>query len=461
MTEQNQSKPAVNLPTRGKRLLLALRTLGLGAVLGAGGAVLILQGGAIGIFFGIPLAAGGGLGVLAGLFQLFKYLLIPRRQFTCPRCGVEGEILGEYPATTCASCGLPLIFLGTGKLLHTACKRCEAGFGVGDAEGTEVACPDCGWVHIIASGFVQEAGQRELEPNLEDFSPGGNFAGDKGILTDSLRSDQGRVLFAGQIAKLLSNRQLSLIWGELVARLRAGGQAMSLLARAAEAGELTEAPDFWEKLKNSTALTIFGWARYLELTGPRMLRPAELVVEFPLAGLLEHQHTLAKLPGFGKPWNDEVAELEMITKTFSGTRYRLADFKTLKELALTLLPSLADFGLDEEERERLETLFSVEKLKPRHRKVLAKYLGDEAVSAKYFCDLTLNGNARAGLVLLDDGRLASFDRAPATLYTPEELKAVYFTEKELFIETADGTKHQLPGGIPREHRAFLHLIDVG
>jgi len=457
VTEQTKT----NLPTRGQRLLFALRTLGLGVVLGAGGTILILQGGAIGIFFGIPLAAGGGLGIIAGLYQLFKYLLIPRRRFTCPRCGVGGEVLGEYPATTCASCGLPIIFLNADKLLHTTCKRCDASFGVGDAEETEVACPDCGWVHIIASGFVQEAGKRELEPSLEEFSPDGSFAGDKGLLTDSLRSDRGRIRFAGQIAKMLSERQLSLIWGELVARLRAGGQAMSLLARAAESGELTEAPDFWEELKSSTALTIFGWARYLELTGPRLLRPVELVVEFPLAGLLAHQHQLAKLPGFGEPWNDEVAELELITKTFSGTRYRLADFKTLKELALTLLPSLVDYGLDDEERERLETLFSVENLKASHRKVLAKYLGDEAASAKYFCDLTLNGNARAGLALLDDGGLASFDRARATFYTPAELKAVYFTEKELYIETTDGKKHQLPGGIPREHRAFLHLIDVG
>src|SRR4030042_5692933 len=89
-----------------------LRTAGLAILLAAAGLLLILQGGALGIFFGIPLAAGGLVALVIGLVALARGLFVPPRRFACPRCKTEQGALRDLPWTVCAKGGLPLVFLG-------------------------------------------------------------------------------------------------------------------------------------------------------------------------------------------------------------------------------------------------------------------------------------------------------------------------------------------------------------
>ena len=96
---------------RRERIKRNLRTAGLGLLLAAAGLILILQGGALGIFFGIPLGAGGLTALVIGLAVLLKLLLVPPRRFVCPRCKTEQGVLHDLPWSPCVECGLPLIFL--------------------------------------------------------------------------------------------------------------------------------------------------------------------------------------------------------------------------------------------------------------------------------------------------------------------------------------------------------------
>jgi DNA-directed RNA polymerase subunit RPC12/RpoP len=446
---------------RRERFRKNLRTAGLGLLLAAAGLILILQGGALGIFFGIPLGAGGLVALVIGLVSLLRLLLVPPRRFACPRCRTDQGALRDLPWVRCVECGLPLVFLGQSYLSHVRCGRCGAEFGVGARQDAPVACPDCGQLHLVTGGEAQRDGENTEALRLEDFSPDGPYSGERGELRVSLLSGNGRLLFAGRIGGMLAEKNTAVVWGELVARTRALRLAFQLLVDAAQGGVLSAAPDFWPALRNSTVNTIYAWARYLELTGPHEFRPDDVPAEFPLGELIEYQHELAALPGFGGPWDLEAAALEERTRWFGSLRLVLADFHALARLAREVDPEKEMPTLDEEERGRMVEIFSPQRLSPGRRRRMERALGEAAGGASAFCDLSYSGSARSGLVLLKNGSLAAYDRGPARFFRPEELKSLHFTERDLVIEPFEGEPLRMPTSIPRDRRSFLLLLQPG
>jgi len=444
-----------------ERIRRNLRTAGLALLLAAGGLVLILQGGALGIFFGIPLSAGGLVALVIGLVSLAKGLLVPPRRFTCPRCRTEQGVLRDLPWTLCTKCGLPLVFLGESYLSHIHCGRCGAEFGVGAKQDAPVACPDCGQLHLVTGGEIQPDGENREALKLEDFTPDGVYAGERGDLRVSLLSGRGRVFFAERIAAMLAEKSTAVVWGELVARTRALRLAFRLLAEAAESGNLESAPEFWPVMRGSTVNTVYAWARYLELTGPHEFRPDDVPVEFPLGEIIECQHDLTRRPGFGVKWDLEAAALEEKPRWFGAPRLVLSDFRALARLAREVDPEKGMPSLDEEERTRLLDAFSLDKLPAGKRRRVERVLGEKAGRAAAFCDLSFNASARCGLVLLDDGGLAAYDRYTVKFYAPDGVASVHFTDRDLVVEPVEGEPFKIPAGIPRERRSFLLLIQPG
>ncbi|MCK4594286.1 zinc ribbon domain-containing protein, partial [bacterium] len=435
-----------------------LRTAGLGLLLAAAGLILVLQGGAVGIFFGIPLGAGGLIAFLIGFIGFLKDLLVPPRRFTCPRCRTEQNTLRDLPWITCIECGLPLIFLDQTYLSHIHCVRCKAEFGVGVKQDAPVACPDCGQVHLVTGGEVQRDGENREELALKDFAPGGPYSGERGELRLELLSDRGQVYFAERVSDMLAEKNTAVVWGELIARLRALRLALHMLSQAAQRGVIKTAPEYWPKLRNSIVNTVYAWARYLELTGPHEFRINDVPVEFPLGEMIEYQHELASLSGFGEPWDLEAAALEERPRWFGTVRLVLTDFQALERLARGIDPDKDMPALQHAERERLVEIFSLERLPAKRRRRVEETLGERAGEAVAFCDLTPNLSARNGLVLLEDGGLAAYNRVAVSFFSSGELKAVYFTEKDLVIEPAEGEPLRMPTNIPRDRRSFLLLI---
>ncbi len=446
----------VNL--RSERFRRNLRTAGLGLLLAAAGLILILQGGALGIFFGIPLGAGGLTAFLIGFVGLLKNLLVPPRRFACPRCRTEQNTLRDLPWMTCIECGLPLIFLDQTYLSHIHCVRCNAEFGIGVKQDAPVACPDCGQMHLVTGGEVQRDGENREELALKDFAPGGPYSGERGKLRLELLSDHGHVLFAERITDMLTEKNTAVVWGELVVRLRAICLALRMLSQAAQKGVIDAAPAYWPILRGTIVNTVYAWARYLELTGPHEFRINDVPVEFPLGETIEYQHELASLSGFGEPWDLEAAALEERPRLFGTVRLVLSDFRTLERLARGIDPAKGMPALDDTERERLVDLFSLERLPAKRRRRVEEALGAEAGKAVAFCDLTAGASARNGLVLLENGGLAAYNRGSVSFFSSGELKAVYFTEKDLVIEPAEGEPLRMPINVPRDRRSFLLLI---
>ncbi|HUT98991.1 MAG TPA: hypothetical protein VM054_07945 [bacterium] len=443
---------------RRERLRRNLRTAGLSLLLIAAGLVLIFQGGALGIFFGIPLGAGGLVALVIGLVALIRGLLVPPRRFACPRCKTEQGALRDLPWTVCTKCGLPLVFLGESYLSLIHCGRCGAEFGVGAKQDAPVACPDCGQLHLVSGGEIQPDDEHREALRLEDFTPDGLYSGERGELRVSLLSGRGRVFFVERIAAMLAEKSTAVVWGELVARTRALCLAFSLLAEAAETGDLESAPAFWPVLRGSTVNTVYAWARYLELTGPHEFRPDDVPAEFPLGEIIECQHDLAPLPGFGDKWDLDAAALEERPRWFGGPRLVLADFRALERLAREVDPEKGMPSLDEEERKQLLDVFSLDKLPAGKRRRVEMVLGEKGGRAAAFCDLSYKANARCGLVLLDDGGLAAYDRETVKFYAPDGVASVYFTDRDLVVEPVEGEPFKIPAGIPRERRSFLLLL---
>jgi hypothetical protein len=438
-----------------------LRTTGLAILLAGAGLMLILQGGPLGIFFGIPLGAGGLVALVMGLVSLVKGLLVPPRRFACPRCKTEQGVLRDLPWTLCANCRLPLVFLGEKYLSLIHCGRCGAEFGVGAKQDAPVACPDCGQLHLVTGGDIQPDGEHREALNLEDFTPDGLYSGEKGDLRVSLLSGRGRVFFAERISEMLAEKSTAVVWGELVARTRALRLAFRLLAEAAEAGDLESAPAFWPILRGSTVNTVYAWARYLELTGPHEFHADDVPAEFPLGEIIEWQHDLTRRPGFGEKWDIDAAALEEKPRWFGAPRLELEDFRTLERLAREMDPEKGMPSLDEEERTRLLDAFSLDRLSAGKRRRVETILGEQGGRAAAFCDLSYNGNARCGLVLLDDGGLAAYNRDDARFYAPDEIASVYFTDRNLVVEPVEGEPFKIPAGIPRERHSFLLLLRSG
>jgi DNA-directed RNA polymerase subunit RPC12/RpoP len=443
------------------RLRRNLRTVGLALLLAAAGAVLILQGGALGIFFGIPLGAGGLVALVIGLVSIARGLIVPPRRFACPRCKTEQEALRDLPWAVCTKCGLPLVFLGERYLSLIHCGRCGAEFGVGARQDAPVACPDCGQLHLVTGGEVQPDGENREALRLEDFTPDGLYSGERGELRVSLVSGRGRVLFPERIAAMLAEKSTAVVWGELVARTRALRLAFSLLAEAAGSGDLESAPAFWPVLRGSTVNTVYAWARYLELTGAHEFRPDDVPVEFPLGEIIECQHDLARLPGFGEKWDLGAAALEERPRWLGAPRLVLDDFRALTRLARQVDPEKGMPSLDSEERTRLLDIFSLDRLSAGKRRRVERALGDKGGRAAAFCDLSYNGSARSGLVLLDDDGLAAYNKEAVRFYAPGEVASVYFTDRELVVEPVTGEAQKIPAGVPRERRSFLLLIQTG
>ncbi|OGD76876.1 MAG: hypothetical protein A2Y64_03340 [Candidatus Coatesbacteria bacterium RBG_13_66_14] len=438
-----------------------LRTAGLAILLAAAGLLLILQGGALGIFFGIPLAAGGLVALVIGLVALARGLFVPPRRFACPRCKTEQGALRDLPWTVCAKCGLPLVFLGEKYLSLINCGRCGAEFGVGARQDAPVACPDCGQLHLVTGGEVQPDGENREALRLEDFTPDGLYSGERGELRVSLLSGRGRVFFAERIGAMLAEKSTAVVWGELVARTRALRLAFNLLAGAAETGDLEYAPDFWPVLRGCTVNTVYAWARYLELAGSHEFRPYDVPVEFPLGEIIECQHDLSRLPGFGEKWDLDAAALEERPRWFGAPRLVLDDFRALERLAREVDPEKGMPSLDEEERTRLLEIFSLDHLPAGKRRRVETILGEKGGRAVAFCDLSYNAGARCGLVLLDDGGFAAYDRETVKFYAPEGVASVYFTDRDLVVEPKEGDPFKIPVGIPRERRSFLLLLQSG
>jgi hypothetical protein len=118
-------------------------------------------------------------------------------------------------------------------------------------------------------------------------------------------------------------------------------------------------------------------------------------------------------------------------------------------------------ALDEEERKRLLDAFSLDRLPAGKRKRVERVLGEKGGRAVAFCDLSYDAGARCGLVLLDDGGLAAFDRKTVNFYAPVEIASVHFTDRNLVVEPAAGEPFKIPAGIPPERRSFLLLIRSG
>ena len=438
-----------------------LRTAGLALLLVAAGLILIFQGGALGIFFGIPLGAGGLVTLVIGIVSLAKGLLVPPRRFACPRCKTEQGVLRDLPWTVCVKCGLPLVFLGEKYLSLIHCGRCGAEFGVGARQDAPVACPDCGQLHLVTGGEIQPDGEHLETLKLEDFTPDGLYSGDRGELRVSLLSDRGRVLFAERIAAMLAEKNTAVVWGELAARMRALRLAFSLLAEAVEAGDLDSAPAFWPVLRGSTVNTVYAWARYLELTGPHEFRPNDVPAEFPLGEVIECQHDLARVPGFGEEWDLDAAALEERPRWFGASRLVLSDFRALTRLARQVDPEKGMPSLEDEERKQLLDVFSLDRLSAGKRRRVETILGEKGGRAAAFCDLSYNASARSGLVLLDDGGLAAYNRDDARFYAHDGVVSVHFTDRELVVEPVEGEPFKIPAGVPRERRTFLLLLQSG
>jgi hypothetical protein len=118
-------------------------------------------------------------------------------------------------------------------------------------------------------------------------------------------------------------------------------------------------------------------------------------------------------------------------------------------------------SLDAEERTRLVDAFSLDRLSAGKRRRVETILGEKGGRAAAFCDLSFNGNARSGLVLLDDGGLAAYDRETARFFAPDEVASVYFTDRDLVVEPVEGEPFKIPAAVPRERRSFLLLLPSG
>ncbi|MCX7021222.1 MAG: hypothetical protein NTW26_02905 [bacterium] len=260
---------------------------------------------------------------------------------------------------------------------------------------------------------------------------------------------------------MLAETNTAVVWGELVARTRALRLAFSLLAEAAEKGDLESAPAFWPVMRGSTVNTVYAWARYLELNGPHEFRPDDVPAEFPLGEIIECQHDLSRLSGFGEKWNLEAAALDEKPRWFGAPSLVLDDFRVLERLAREVDPEKGMPSLDEEERKRLLDIFSLDRLSAGKRKRVELLLGEKSGRTAAFCDLSYNANAHSWLVLLDDGGLAAFNGKTVKFCAPEEVASVYFTDRDLVVEPVEGEPFKVPAGVPRERRSFLLLIQTG
>lgn len=444
--------------TRSQRLKRALRDGGLGLAVAALGALLIIGGGPLGIFIGIPLAAGGAVALGFGLTGLVRYGLIPGRRVYCPRCRTEQTHLRELPYAPCGECGLPHLLTPGDKLVLGVCERCGAEFACGDADGDGLACPDCGRLHRVVGGEVFPMEEATRLPELGDFTPRGEFYGERSALRRAVRRPAGELWLARQLTQMLQERKLVVVHGELVARTRALGESLRSLVRALEEGAITAAPDCWPELKNQAARLFHGWGRYLDIIGSLVMRGGEVEADFPVAEALRLQHKLAEYPGFGERWSVDAAAMRAQDRWLAPSLYSVEEPEPLYRLAAELAPGVVSAHLDEETRGELLKRFAPSRLKGARRNRVARRLELDPDELTAFADLSFKQDAAAGLALRGDEVLA-YDKRRLQRCRLDQLHRVRFSADHLNVELTDGTRWKLSARAPRNERSIVFLLD--